>query len=131
MIAGEGGAFGAARPRLTAKVTLAAIATLDVDYVVIDLGSADSTLTLDLWLAADISILVTIPDPASIEATYRFAKSAFIRRLRTLRGLDRVLGNAAGSGADSARHLPHRSRRRAGRRSAWSRRSAAIDRPSS
>lgn len=96
LIAGEGGAFGAARPRLTAKVTLAAIATLDVDYVVIDLGSADSTLTLDLWLAADISILVTIPDPASIEATYRFAKSAFIRRLRTLRGLDRVLGNAPG-----------------------------------
>jgi len=96
LIAGEGGAFGAARPRLTAKVTLAAIATLDVDYVVIDLGPADSTLTLDLWLAADIQILVTIPDPASIDATYRFAKSAFIRRLRTLRGLDRVIGNAAG-----------------------------------
>ena len=96
LIAGEGGAFGAARPRLTTKVALAAIALLDVDYVVIDLGPPDSTLTLDLWLAADIPILVTIPDPASIEATYRFAKSAFIRRLRTVRGLDRVIGNAAG-----------------------------------
>jgi flagellar biosynthesis protein FlhG len=39
---------------------------------------------------------VTIPDPASIESTYRFAKSAFIRRLRTVRGLDRVIGNAVG-----------------------------------
>jgi flagellar biosynthesis protein FlhG len=96
LIAGEGGAFGAARPRLTTKVALAAIAALDVDYVVIDLGPPDSTLTLDLFLAADIPILVTIPDPASIEATYRFAKSAFIRKLRTVRGLDRVIGNAAG-----------------------------------
>ena len=63
LIAGDGSAFGAARPRLTAKVTLAAIAALDVDYVVLDLGPPDSTLTLDLWLAADTSILVTIPIP--------------------------------------------------------------------
>ena len=40
---------------MTAKVTLAAIAALDVDYVVLDLGPPDSTLTLDLWLAADIA----------------------------------------------------------------------------
>jgi flagellar biosynthesis protein FlhG len=81
---------------MTAKVTLAAIAALDVDYVVLDLGPPDSTLTLDLWLAADIPILVSIPDPASIEATYRFAKSAFVRRLRTIRGLDRLIPNTAG-----------------------------------
>jgi flagellar biosynthesis protein FlhG len=96
LIAGDGSAFGAARPRMTAKVTLAAIAALDVDYVVLDLGPPDSTLTLDLWLAADIPLLVTIPDPASIEATYRFAKSAFVRRLRTQRGLDRLIPNPAG-----------------------------------
>ena len=96
LIAGDGSAFGAARPRMTAKVTLAAIAALDVDYLVLDLGSPDSTLTLDLWLAADIPILVTTPDPASIEATYRFAKSAFVRRLRTTRGLDRLIPNAGG-----------------------------------
>jgi flagellar biosynthesis protein FlhG len=96
LIAGEGGAFGAARPRMTAKVTLAAIAALDVDYVVLDLGPPDSSLTLDLWLAADIPILVTIPDPAAIEATYRFAKSAFVRRVRTTRGLDRLVPNPAG-----------------------------------
>jgi flagellar biosynthesis protein FlhG len=96
LIAGEGSAFGAARPRMTAKVTLAAIAALEVDYVVIDVGPPDSTLTLDLWLAADIPILVTIPDPASIEATYRFAKSAFIRRMRTTRGLDRLVPNPGG-----------------------------------
>ena len=96
VIASDGSAFGAARPRITAKVTLAAIAALDVDTVVLDLGPPDSTLTLDLWLAADIPILVTIPDPASIEATYRFVKSAFVRRLRTIRGLDRLIANTSG-----------------------------------
>ena len=96
LIAGDGSAFGAARPRMTSKVTLAAISALDVDTVVLDLGYPDSTLTLDLWLAADIPILVTTPDPASIEATYRFAKSAFIRRLRTIRGLDRLIANTTG-----------------------------------
>ena len=131
LIAGDGSAFGAARPRMTAKVTLAAIAALDVDYVVLDLGPPDSTLTLDLWLAADIPILVSIPDPASIEATYRFAKSAFVRRLRTIRGLDRLIPNTGRAAAGGARHLPRRSRTRAGRPSAWSRRSAATGRPSS
>ena len=79
-----------------AKATLAAIAAWQVDYVVIDLGPADSTLTLDLWLAADVPVLVTLPDPASIEATYRFAKSAFVRRLRAIRGLDRLVANSSG-----------------------------------
>jgi flagellar biosynthesis protein FlhG len=96
LVAGDGSAFGAPRPRMTAKVTLAAIAALDVDYVVLDLGPPDSTLTLDLWLAADIPILVTIPDPASIEATYRFVKSALVRRLRGVRGLDRLIANTSG-----------------------------------
>ena len=96
LIAGDGSAFGAPRPRMTAKVTLAAIAALDVDYVVLDLGPPDSTMTVDVWLASDIQILVTTPDPSSIEATYRFAKSAFLRRLRTTRGLDRLIPNPSG-----------------------------------
>ena len=131
LIAGDGSAFGAARPRMTAKVTLAAIAALDVDYVVLDLGPPDSTLTLDLWLAADIPILVSIPDPASIEATYRFAKSAFVRRLRTIRGLDRLIPNTAGPppGALDIYRVDQGDGRR--RPSAWSRRSAATGRRSS
>src|SRR5262249_60972356 len=88
--------FGASRPKQTAKGTLAAIAALDVDYVIVDLGPADSTLTIDIWLGADIPVLVTLPDPASIDAMYRFAKSAFVRRLRSVRGLDRLVGNPIG-----------------------------------
>jgi flagellar biosynthesis protein FlhG len=96
LIGGEGSTFGASRPKQTAKGTLAAIAALDVDYVIVDLGPADSTLTLDLWLGADVPVLVTLPDPASIDSIYRFAKSAFVRRLRGVRGLDRLVSNAIG-----------------------------------
>jgi flagellar biosynthesis protein FlhG len=96
LIGGEGSTFGSSRPKQTAKGTLAAIAALEVDYVIVDLGPADSTLTIDLWLGADIPVLVTLPDPASIDALYRFAKSAFVRRLRGVRGLDRLVGNPIG-----------------------------------
>jgi flagellar biosynthesis protein FlhG len=96
LIGGEGSTFGASRPKQTAKGTLAAIAALDVDYVIVDLGPADSTLTLDLWLGADVPVLVTLPDPASIDSIYRFSKSAFVRRLRSVRGLDRLVTNAIG-----------------------------------
>ena len=96
LISGDGSAFGAPRPKVSTKAVLAAMTALDVDYVVVDLGAADSSFTLDVWLAADVPILVTLPDPASIEATYRFVKSAFVRRLRTIRGLDRLIANPTG-----------------------------------
>ena len=96
LVGGEGSAFGTTRPKQTAKTTLAAIKALDVDYVIVDLGPADSTLTLDLWLGADVPVLVTLPEPASVDSTYRFAKSAFLRRLRSIRGLDRLVGSSNG-----------------------------------
>jgi flagellar biosynthesis protein FlhG len=96
IIGGEGSAFGSLRPKQSAKNILQAIAALEVDYVVLDLGPPDSTLVLDLWLAADVPVLVTLPDPASIEATYRFAKSGFVRRLRATRGLDKLVTNPQG-----------------------------------
>ncbi|HVT08950.1 MAG TPA: helix-turn-helix domain-containing protein [Polyangia bacterium] len=96
LVGGEGSAFGTTRPKQTAKATLAAIAALDVDYVIADLGPADSTLTLDLWLGSDVPVLVTLPEPASVESTYRFAKSAFLRRLRAIRGLDRLVASSNG-----------------------------------
>jgi flagellar biosynthesis protein FlhG len=96
LIGGEGSAFGGPRPKQTAKNILAALEELEVDAVVLDLGPPDSTLGLDLWLAADVPILVTLPDPASIEATYRFVKSGFVRRLRATRGLDKLVTNPQG-----------------------------------
>jgi flagellar biosynthesis protein FlhG len=55
---------------------------LDADYVLLDLGAGTAPATLDLFLAADLGICVTTPEPPSIEATYRFVRAVFQRKLR-------------------------------------------------
>jgi flagellar biosynthesis protein FlhG len=96
MVGGESSTFGSMKARQSAKIILSAIYQLETDYVVLDLGTPESTLGIDLWLSADLPVLVTLPDPASIEASYRFVKSAFVRKLRTTRGLDRLVSNPSG-----------------------------------
>ena len=96
LVGGENSIFGSMKAKQGAKVVLAAIRALEADYVVLDLGTPESTLGIDLWLAANLPVLVTLPDPASIEASYRFIKSAFVRKLRTTRGLDRLIANPSG-----------------------------------
>jgi len=58
------------------------IRALDVEVVVIDLGAGTSHNTLDFFLLSDVSILVVVPEPASVDNAYRFIKSALYRRLR-------------------------------------------------
>ena len=96
LVSGEGSALGSMKSKLTAKAILGALRQLSADYVVVDLGPADATVALDLWLGADIPVAVTLPDPASIEATYRLVKSAFVRKLRSTRGLERLVVNPVG-----------------------------------
>jgi flagellar biosynthesis protein FlhG len=96
LVAGENATFGSMKAKQSAKVVLAAIRLLEADYVIIDLGPPESTLAIDVWLAANLPVVVTLPDPASIEASYRFIKSAFVRKLRTTRGLDRLIANPSG-----------------------------------
>jgi flagellar biosynthesis protein FlhG len=55
---------------------------LDVDYVLLDLGSGTSPSTLDLFLAADQGVCVTTPEPPSVESTYRLLRALFLRSLR-------------------------------------------------
>src|SRR5690606_3763443 len=40
-----------------------------------------SSYILDLFLAADVGVLVAVPEPTSVELLYRFVRSAFMRRL--------------------------------------------------
>jgi flagellar biosynthesis protein FlhG len=65
------------KPRWTRQVQ-----KLDVDYVIIDLGSGTAPATLDLFLSADIAIAVSSPEPPSIETTYRFMRASFLRLMR-------------------------------------------------
>jgi flagellar biosynthesis protein FlhG len=54
---------------------------LDADVVLLDLGAGTSGNTLDFFLLSDVSILLVVPEPASIQNGYRFIKSALYRRL--------------------------------------------------
>ena len=63
---------------------LSKLANLEADYVILDLGAGTSFNTLDFFLAADLGMITLVPEPTSIENVYRFIKSAFYRRLKTL-----------------------------------------------
>lgn len=57
---------------------------LDVDYIIMDLGAGTSLNTLDFFISADEGILVALPEPTSIENTYRFIKSVYHRKLKLI-----------------------------------------------
>lgn len=61
---------------------LGRLRALDVDVVIIDVGAGSSFNTLDFWLLADVSLLVVVPEPTSVENGYAFLKGALYRRLR-------------------------------------------------
>jgi flagellar biosynthesis protein FlhG len=54
---------------------------LPADWVVLDLGPGLSSANLELFLEADIQLLVGVPDPTSIELMHRFLRAAFLKRL--------------------------------------------------
>lgn len=59
---------------------------LDADYILFDLGAGTSFNTVDFFITADKGILVGLPEPTSIENTYRFIKTVYYRRLKMLEG---------------------------------------------
>jgi flagellar biosynthesis protein FlhG len=69
---------------------LAALQSLPADYIVIDVGAGHGDPGLDILLAADIAIAVTVPEPPAVETTYRFLRVAFRRRLRRALVRDRL-----------------------------------------
>ncbi len=68
---------------------LARVRAVPADYIVIDAGPGYTPLAIDLMLAADVGICVCVPEPPAIEATYRFLRAAFKRRLRRAVAEDR------------------------------------------
>jgi flagellar biosynthesis protein FlhG len=69
---------------------LSALKALPVDYLIIDVGSGHGELAIDLMLAADVPIAVTVPEPPAVETTYRFLRAAFRRRLRRVLVRDKL-----------------------------------------
>jgi flagellar biosynthesis protein FlhG len=83
-----------------------AVRKLDVDYVVMDLGAGTGPATLDLYLAADLGLTVTTPEPPSVEAVYRFARALFQRLVRRLLVSDRFRMRLAERAQDEVGPLP-------------------------
>ncbi len=69
---------------------LSALRELAADYVLLDLDTGPGTPILDLFLGADVSIVMMGPDPAAVELGYGFLRAAFGRRLERAQ-LDREL----------------------------------------
>jgi flagellar biosynthesis protein FlhG len=63
---------------------LAALNKLNAEYIILDLGAGTTHNTLDFFIAANKGMLVVLPEPTSIENTYRFIKSVFFRRLKVI-----------------------------------------------
>ncbi len=63
---------------------------LDADYILFDLGAGTAFNTIDFFITADKGILVVLPEPTSIENTYRFIKSVFFRRLKMIEGVSEI-----------------------------------------
>ncbi|MEZ4473810.1 MAG: hypothetical protein R3F60_24070 [bacterium] len=66
---------------------LATASELEADVLILDLGTQADPLTLDAFLAAQLQVVVTLPERASIERSYGFLRAALDRRL--LQGDDR------------------------------------------
>ncbi len=58
------------------------IKKLKYKYILIDLGPGTSFNILDFFLISHCGILITSPEPTSVENTYRFIKSLLFRYLR-------------------------------------------------
>jgi flagellar biosynthesis protein FlhG len=68
---------------------LAGLRALPADYLVIDVGPGNGLFAVDVMLAADVAVAVTLPEPPAIETTYRFVRATFVRRLRRTLQSDR------------------------------------------
>ena len=63
-----------------------ALRRVEHDYVLLDVGPGTSSSNLDIFLGVDEGILVTTPDPTSIENMYRFLKCLYSRQMKKIMG---------------------------------------------
>ncbi len=80
IVSGAAAILRAAHPRPTERVRLArALALLDADHILIDLGAGTHYNTLDFFNLAAEGVVVTGPEPTSIQNAYAFVKASLYR----------------------------------------------------
>jgi flagellar biosynthesis protein FlhG len=85
LISGARNAIRVANPVHQQKLRLLrALAKLDADVAILDLGAGTHYNVVDFFVEAPYGILVIVPEPTSVENAYRFLKAAFLRRVRSV-----------------------------------------------
>ena len=113
LISGSRALMEMANPKHTQKEKiLRHLHNLDVDYILLDLGSGTTFNILDFFLVAQEGILVVLPEPTSVENVYHFIKAAFYRKLKratrksgVARAVDRAMEEKVARGIQSPRTL--------------------------
>ena len=81
LIPGTGDTLQSANMTYQEKMRLLrALAKMENDIVLLDVGAGTSYHTLDFFMAADLQICTTMPEPTSIMDFYRFIQLATIRK---------------------------------------------------
>jgi flagellar biosynthesis protein FlhG len=82
LVASEPGSSHAELDEAAAAHLAPQLGRLDADYVVVDLPSGCSRYVVDLFVAADIRLLVLLPEPPAVELACRLLRAAFARSLQ-------------------------------------------------
>jgi flagellar biosynthesis protein FlhG len=82
LICSEAGAAQAELDEAAAAQLGPQLSRLDADYVVVDLPSGCSQYVVDLFVTADLRLLVLLPEPPAIELAARLLRAAFGRSLQ-------------------------------------------------
>lgn len=101
LISGATDALGIANITESQKSRLmSALHKLSCDYIILDLSAGTHETTLDFFLMAKRKVIVTTPEPSSMENAYRFMKSSFHRMLKRFEfqlhlsdAINEVMGN--------------------------------------
>ena len=82
LIAGALGHTGTAETNQDQRAQLVArVRELQADLVIFDLAAGTDRFTIDFFLEADESVLVTTPEPTAVENAYAFLRASFFRKL--------------------------------------------------
>ena len=88
IISGAKDNLSIANMKQTQKIKIiSTLEKLNADFILLDLGAGTAVNTLDFFIAADKGILTVLPEPTSIENTYRFIRSVYHRKIKRLDSL--------------------------------------------
>ena len=91
-ISGQGGVLGLANLKYSQKLKfINQLKKLEADFVLLDLGSGTSYDVLDFFLSSDRGVLITCPDPFSLESAFGFLKSAMYRGIARSFSSDEII----------------------------------------